>query len=355
MNDDNNNNNISNITDDYSGLISLPFKASIALRKLSGIDKVNNENDKFIRKESENYAFYAELLKTNQDSNKKLRNSKKNNLSNILEYNNISEGYTNNENNLYEKINTNSSLLYNSLRNNNISSSKNNNSSSINNSNKKNINIINNTDNTNNITILDNIMINCSNRFLLDFLMQINMQKYYNVLNNNDNFNNINKIIENAKNGKYITDDELRDIGIEKIGDRAKILIRIKEKANLFEYTVPKSIYYKTNSLEHIEEDANINKLYEWLYSIRLEQYLNNFLSNGYFSVDLLFMQKLSNYPLTDDKIKNELGIDKLGHRTRIINKIKEECPNYLNKLKDVVVTFYSNETFHKCGGCITC
>ena len=62
--------------------ISLPFKASIALRKLSGIDKVNNENDKFIRKESENYAFYAELLKTNQDSNKKLRNSKKNNLSN---------------------------------------------------------------------------------------------------------------------------------------------------------------------------------------------------------------------------------------------------------------------------------
>ena len=361
INNDNNNNNTSNITDDYSGLISLPFSAGRALRKLSGIDKVNNENDKFIRKESENYAFYAELLKTNQDSNKKLRNSKKNNLSNILEYNNISEGYTNNENNtyneknIYEKINTNSSLLYNSLKNNNISSTKNNNSSSINNSNKKNINIINNTDNTNNITILDNIMINCSNRFLLDFLIQINMQKYYNVLNNNDNFNNINKIIENAKNGKYITDDELRDIGIEKIGDRAKILIRIKEKANLFEYTIPKSIYYKTNTLEHIEEDANINKLYEWLYSIRLEQYLNNFLKNGYFSVDLLFMQKLSNYPLTDDKIKNELGIDKLGHRTRIINKIKEECPNYLNKLKDTVVTFYSNDAFRKCGGCITC
>ncbi len=349
------NNNTSNITDDYSGLISLPFSTGLALRKLSGIDKVYNENDKFIRKESDNYTFYAELLKTNDGSNKKLRQSRKNNLSNILENNNISEGITFNDNNYLEKQKTiNNSSLMNNDNNNNISLIKNNNSSILNNSNKNNLNI-NNSHNNNNITIIDNILLNCSNRDLLDFLIQINMQKYYNYLNNNNKLKNINEIIENAKNGKYVTDNELKNIGIDKIGDRVKILIRIKEKANLFEYTVPKSVYYKNNILEHIEEDVNIYKLYEWLYSIRLEQYINNFLNNGYFSIDLLFMQKLSNYPLNDDSIKNELGIDKLGHRTRIINKIREDCPNYLNLLKDKVVTFYSSESFKKCNGCVTC
>ena len=67
--------------------------------------------------------------------------------------------------------------------------------------------------------------------------------------------------------------------------------------------------------------------------------------------MELLFvsnMQLLSNNPLTDEILKNELGIDKLGHRTRILNKIIEECPSYLDKLKDTVVTFYKNEKIKK-------
>lgn len=367
-----NNNNVSknnsskknSISDEYGGLISLPFRSGVALRKISNIDIVHNEYDKFIRKESENYNFYAELLNSNRETIHQLKQKEKNNLSNILENNNASEMNSNLDNNIFEKKINSSSLLNISLKNNNISlanlSFKNNNnninnSSILNNSNKNNINIINSShNNNNNITILENIMINCSNKPLLDFLIQINMHKYYNHLNNNG-FKDINTIIENAKNGIYITDARLKNIGINKTGDRAKILIRIKEKANSFEYTIPKSVYHTNNVLEQIEDDENVYKLYELLKSIRLEQYINNFLNNGYFSIDLLFMQFLSNNALTDEILKNELGIDKLGHRTRILNKIIEECPSYLDKLKDTVVTYYNNEQIKKCNECVTC
>ena len=82
-------------------------------------------------------------------------------------------------------------------------------------------------------------IINFTNKPLLDFLMQINIQKYYLHFNNNG-LEYIAIIIEDAKKGVFLTDELLKTIGINKPGDRAKILIRIKEKANLFEFDVPK-------------------------------------------------------------------------------------------------------------------
>ena len=132
-------------------------------------------------------------------------------------------------------------------------------------------------------------MLNCSNKSLLDFLMQIKLQKYYNNMNYNG-LGDINKIIENAKKGIYLTDNDLKKIGITKAGDIAKILIRIQENANIFEFAVPKSVYYIRFNFEKIDNDINILKLYEWLVNIKLEEYLKNFLNNGYFSIDLFYI-----------------------------------------------------------------
>lgn len=338
INNKNINNDLKNdlnddLNDEYKDLVSKPFLFG---RKISNIDKINNENDRFIRKESENYGFYAELLKNpisdSYGSDKKKHNSKNNKyLSNIMENNNISEANSNIENALSDNENDNE---------------KNNNNLIVNNTNKSNL-----SDNSNNITIIQNILINCSNKLLLDFLMQIKLQKYYNNLNNSG-LDNINMIIENAKNQKYITDDQLKKIGITKAGDRAKILIRIQEKANNFEFTIPKSVYYISFNLEKIEDDENVNKLYEWLGNIQLEEYLRNFLNNGYYSIDLLFVQLLSCNPLTDEILKNDLGIEKLGYRARIINKLKEECPNYSFKLRESIVTFHAIENPKICSEC---
>ena len=331
----NNNKDSDNIEPQDDDIIALPFYCiGNSNRKISNIDRIYYENDKFIRKESENFPFYSELIHSNNENNRTpLKNEKNNELSNIIENKNITENNSNN--NLH-----NQNFENDDKKKENASFSKNLSKNNILNSN----NIIN--DNNNEI--------NFTNKPLLEFLNQINMQKYYLHLKNNG-LEYINIIIEDTKKGIYITDNQLKMIGINKPGDRAKILIRIQEKANLFEYTVPKNVYYNSTNLEKIEDDPKVNKLYEWLKNIKLEQYLNNFLSNGYCSIDILFFQLLSNQPLTDEILKDELEISKLGHRTRIFNKLKEEIRSYENQLKGSVVSLQAQENSKICSECIIC
>ena len=192
-----------------------------------------------------------------------------------------------------------------------------------------------------------------SNKSLYEFLSQINMQKYYDNLNNNG-FEYVNIIIEDTKLGNNITDAQLKMININIPGDRAKILIRFEEKANLFDFNVPKNVYYYINNinLNTIENDLNLIKLNNWLKNIKLEQYLKNFIDNGYYSTELLLFQTLSKNPLNDDILKNEFHIDKLGHRARILNKLKEESKNYLKHLRDSIVTFHAEENSKICSEC---
>ena len=69
-----------------------------------------------------------------------------------------------------------------------------------------------------------------------------------------------------------------------------------------------------------------------------MEAYLNNFVVNGYHSLELLQLQMESKQPLTNEILQNELGIDKLGYRARILNKLKEEGRILWNKLKTSVL-----------------
>ena len=63
-------------------------------------------------------------------------------------------------------------------------------------------------------------------------------------------------------------------------------------------------------------------------------------------------MQSLSKNPLNDNILK-EIGIDKLGHRARILNKLKEESKAYNNKLRSSVITLNSQENSKMCGDCL--
>ena len=331
-----NNKDSDNIEVQDDDIITLPFYCiGNSNRKISNIDRINYDSDKFIRKESENFPFYSELIHSNNgNDNTPLKNGKNDNLSSIIENKNISEN------------NSNSNSNNNSHNKNFEYEDKKKDNTLIKNPSKSNILNSNNSINDNNNGI------NITNKPLLEFLNQINMQKYYLHLKNNG-LEYINIIIEDAKKGVYINDNQLKIIGINKPGDRAKILIRIQEKANLFEFTVPKSVYYNCTNLEKIKDDPNVNKLYEWLKNIRLEQYLKNFLANGYCSIDILFFQLLSNQPLTDEILKNELEINKLGHRTRIFNKLKEEFRSYENQLKGSVISLQAQENSKICSECI--
>ena len=288
---------------------SLFYNTGNGARKISNIAWNFNENDRFIRKESDNYPFYLEFTASNHE----ILNSPKSNDTR----NNTSE--SNSDNN----------IIYNNIKK----------------EDKKIENLVNKNNN------------NKKNKLLLDFLLQINLPKYYDILDNNG-FSNILEIIEETKKGHYIKDIQLKKIGIEKPGDRIKILIRLEEKANLFEFSIPKAVYYISNinytndNFELIEKEPNLFNLFLWLKDINLEMYFFNFLNNGYFSIDLLFIQMLSKNPLTEQILKNELLVEKLGYRLRILNKIKEEYPSYLNKLNNTNIIYNRNEDNRICSGC---
>ena len=175
------------------------------------------------------------------------------------------------------------------------------------------------------------------NNSLKEFLLQINMQKYLNNFIENG-FDDIKIIIEQAQKGIYIKDSELKEAGILIPGDRAKILIRIQEKAGNFKFAVPKSVYYTCRNLNKVNNDINIKNFKNWLKNLRIDNYLKNFINNGYHSIELLFLQMESQSPLTAEILKEEMGIDKIGHRSRIINKLKEDGRSYINKLKTSIL-----------------
>ena len=173
-----------------------------------------------------------------------------------------------------------------------------------------------------------------SSKLLKDFLSQINMGKYISILAFNG-FDDINLILEQSKNGSSsIQDSELKEAGIIIPGDRAKILIRIQELSNNFEFPIPKEVYYSIKNYKNILDDQNIIKLRKWLENLKIEKYLNNFIDNGYNSIELLFIQMISSNPLTNEILKEEIKIDKVGYRSRIINKLKEDSKNFINDLK---------------------
>ena len=186
------------------------------------------------------------------------------------------------------------------------------------------------------------------NSALIEFLSQINMLKYLNNLINNG-FDDINLFIEVAKGGEVIKDQELKEAGVNLPGDRAKILIRLQEKANCFGFAVPKLVYYTCQDLENIDADKNINKLKNWLVNLKMEDYLMNFISNGYHTIELLLMQMETSNPLTNEILKDEIGIEKIGYRSRIINKLKDEGRSLKHKLLASALIVNSGESNKNC------
>ena len=200
---------------------------------------------------------------------------------------------------------------------------------------------------------VDNKPKDISNNSLSTFLWEINLDKKYYDLMNSNGFEDIHFLIgqerSNSSLNTSITNSELSEIGIILPGDRAKILIHLEEKAGNFSFTVPREVYYNRDNLKNFMEDENIQKIYNWLKMIKVENYLENFLEGGYYSVELILMQMNSKNPITDIIIKDELGIKKVGHRARIINKLVEDGKKFLIKMREKVVNIGNGQTDRNC------
>ena len=168
---------------------------------------------------------------------------------------------------------------------------------------------------------------------LLKFLKQIGMQNYGNILIS-EGFDDINLIIKQMSEGFPMTDDTLKEIGIISLGDRTKILIRIQEISDGFEFDIPfEQVYFgNSKSIEKYLEKLNMSKYYE------------NFLNAGYSSIELLLIQMASKFKLNEKILEKELLINDEEDRKKILKYLNINSKKYVAELikKSTVKRTYS-------------
>ena len=173
---------------------------------------------------------------------------------------------------------------------------------------------------------------------LYNFLQKIEMEQYIDLFIN-EGFDDINLVIKQMKKGNPITDDNLREMGIERAGDRAKILIRIQECARLFDFKIPfETIYYiNRKKFEFLKYDFHVKSLQNWLKKMNLQQYLGNFYNNGYYSPELIFIQKASKFPINDVILERDIKIENINDRKLIMSSISSNSKSYILELQNKI------------------
>ena len=172
---------------------------------------------------------------------------------------------------------------------------------------------------------------------IIYFLKNIGMEQYSDLLIE-EGFDDINLIISQMKNGIPIHDDALREIGIIRPGDRAKILIRIQEISHLFGFKIPfEAVYYiNKKPFNLLKYDFHVKSMQNWLKKIQLEKYLENFYNGGYYSPELIFIQKASKFPINDTILERDLKIKNANDRKLIMSSISSNSNNYISELQKI-------------------
>ena len=180
------------------------------------------------------------------------------------------------------------------------------------------------------LTHIENVLSESSNMQTINndmfiFLKEINMEKHTETLISNG-FDDISLIIEQSKKGIGVTEKNLKEANVALLGDRARIIVHIDTAAGNFEF-----INFNKEKVFALQKENN--ELDEWLSNIKMENYIDNFVLNGYYTLDLLLMQMLSKQPLTEENLQFDLKIEKIGYRARIINKLKEDAIKYKERM----------------------
>jgi hypothetical protein len=162
------------------------------------------------------------------------------------------------------------------------------------------------------------------------FILEINLPKNYAKHLIDNGFDDLEILITQAKNCVALSYQNLKDIGISLPGDRAKILIHLEELAGNYPFLLDREKIYSNK----IEEKEN-NSLYEFLSSINLDEYIKTFIEKGYYNAELLYIQMISKHPITEDILKNDFDISKIGHNKRIMLNLLTCSEYYIKKLKN--------------------
>ena len=190
---------------------------------------------------------------------------------------------------------------------------------------------------------------------LFKFISEINLPEIYANYLLENGFDDLEVLILQARDGLALTDQHLKEIGIALPGERVKILIHLEELAGNFPFNLESNIIYSNKSVENKD-----SSLYIFFSSLNLEEYISKFKNCGYNNVELLYIQMISKYPITEDFLKNDIGLNNTEHIKKIILNLKNRSENYIHKLykkniddKNNRTIIYENSPYMKsCDAC---
>lgn len=175
---------------------------------------------------------------------------------------------------------------------------------------------------------------------LFQFILEINLPKIYANYLLENGFDDLEVLISQARDGIALTDQHLKEIGITLPGERAKILIHLEELSGNFPFNLESNIIYSNKNVENKD-----SSLYIFFSSLNLEEYILKFKKSGYYNVELLYMQMISKYPITEDILINDFGLKNSEHIKKIMLNLKNRSQNYIHKLYKKNIDDKNNRT----------
>lgn len=130
-----------------------------------------------------------------------------------------------------------------------------------------------------------------------------------------------------------LTPEQLMKIGVEKKGQAVRLLAALDLEQLAEAAPRPEESRMKLLACCAAPEIAAsvsvFPSLQEWLDALGLTSLLPAFVDAGYTELDQLLLVMRTKYAFTDTSLETDLGIQRPGHRHRILSKLKEDAQNY--------------------------
>ena len=134
-----------------------------------------------------------------------------------------------------------------------------------------------------------------------------------------------------------ITENNLKEIGIAKPGNRKKLLFYLEEEGKR------KNIRIKDNSIA-----AHSKNIRDWLDDLDLDALYNKFLDSGYDDYIALVKMVPTRWALNEQTLREEICIKKEDYIVKILQKLQND---YLLSINDGIV-FYEDPKNVACSKC---
>jgi hypothetical protein len=197
---------------------------------------------------------------------------------------------------------------------------------------------------------------------LRDWLRRMYLENMYDTLVE-AGFDDVESMAKQMATPLPITDSLLISIGVKKPGHRARLLMKLEEEsmkapretaafgALTEESTYGEGCSFKCSTNRMRLLFRKTETLYEWLEGMKLEVCYNKFMESGYDNLEMIRHHMLSKYPINNEVLQNQVGIDKSGYRLRILGKLQEELKIYNNRVS-VLLESHSKATNVSCQSC---